>query len=543
MERRHVRRDLQPPHQLLSRLRHVVLARAVAVTPQVLRLHRLALAAPEVLQLVRDETALEGVDDERFDRGAVVLGGAALALPGLVLDEEGDVAAEVEVWRGEKREEQVSNEKRRKGERRKHTSNRVAAATDDHRDLERQARVDEDRLPRKLANTNEVEEVTLEDDDLLRNVLRESQHGACRLDKLEDGVFEAEVRTGEDGKVETFGIGVLVLLVLELRDRLEEHPSQVLAHERLGGVLLVDLAVLSGAVTVRRLLRRRVEAVLEDPKRGAEVGGLRSFGGEHAMDEAGDDADEVLLHGGREVGPDVELHLNDNFAERLLVEVGTMADDTGRVGGVHPDELIPEPDDLELDVAEEFAGRDGRDEVVGVGVGGGGGGFRGEEEDATEVGVDDVGTEATKLGEELREGLAHEAVDEAVQRRVVKTRCWRADPSPEVVEHEAPVSAVRVAGLRRPRLDHRPNHVECLRRENGVAELMRCLRRSSSVVVEVVSPALVVDSSSFAALELVDERRLEDGVDGKVTDLDLETSVRIAARSTDLGVDELVRPA
>jgi hypothetical protein len=60
-------RHLKPPHQILPRLRHVVLSGAVAVRAEVLRLHRLALTAAKVLELVRDEAALKGVDDEGFD--------------------------------------------------------------------------------------------------------------------------------------------------------------------------------------------------------------------------------------------------------------------------------------------------------------------------------------------------------------------------------------------------------------------------------------------------------------------------------------------
>lgn len=113
MKRRHVRRHLQPLDQLALCLRHLVLAGTVAVGAKVLRLHHLALAASEVLQLVREEAALEGVDDEGFDGGTVVLGRAALALPGLVLDEERDVAAEVEVCRGEQGEYEREKRQRR----------------------------------------------------------------------------------------------------------------------------------------------------------------------------------------------------------------------------------------------------------------------------------------------------------------------------------------------------------------------------------------------------------------------------------------------
>ena len=92
-----VRRDLDAPRQLLSRLAHAVLAGAEAVRAEVLRLHRAALAAAEVLKLVGDHAALECVDDESFDRRAVVLCRAALAGPGLSFDEQGHVPAQVEI--------------------------------------------------------------------------------------------------------------------------------------------------------------------------------------------------------------------------------------------------------------------------------------------------------------------------------------------------------------------------------------------------------------------------------------------------------------
>lgn len=90
-------RDLQALGELLLRLGHAILARAVAARAQVLGLHRLALAAAQVLQLIRDDAAVQRVDDERLDGCAVVLCRAALALPRLILHEEGDVTAQVEV--------------------------------------------------------------------------------------------------------------------------------------------------------------------------------------------------------------------------------------------------------------------------------------------------------------------------------------------------------------------------------------------------------------------------------------------------------------
>lgn len=92
-----VRRDLDAPRQFLSRLEHAVLARAEAVRAEVLRLHRAALAAAEVLKLVRDHAALECVDDEGLDRRAVVLRRAALARPGLSFDEQSHVTTQVEI--------------------------------------------------------------------------------------------------------------------------------------------------------------------------------------------------------------------------------------------------------------------------------------------------------------------------------------------------------------------------------------------------------------------------------------------------------------
>ena len=77
--------------------------------------------------------------------------------------------------------------------RRKLTSDRVASATDNHRHLERQARVDEHGLFGELADADKVEQVSLEHDDLLAAVAGETENRAGRLDELEDRVLEAKV--------------------------------------------------------------------------------------------------------------------------------------------------------------------------------------------------------------------------------------------------------------------------------------------------------------------------------------------------------------
>lgn len=62
--------------------------------------------------------------------------------------------------------------------------------------------------------------------------------------------------------------------------------------------------------------------------------------------------------------------------------------------------------------------------------------------------------------------------------------------------------------------------------------------RALGVVVEAVRR--LVEPGALTALELVHERRLEDGVDGEVADLDLEARVRVATGLANLGVDELI---
>lgn len=76
---------------------HRIVARALAVQTEVVRLDLLAPGAAKVLKLVRDDSTLDLVDHAGFDGVAVILRLATLTGPRLVLNEELGVATQVEV--------------------------------------------------------------------------------------------------------------------------------------------------------------------------------------------------------------------------------------------------------------------------------------------------------------------------------------------------------------------------------------------------------------------------------------------------------------
>lgn len=197
---------------------------------------------------------------------------------------------------------------------------------------------------------------------------------------------------------------------------------------------------------------------------------------------------------------------------------------------VHPHERLPEVDDLKREMSEQLVRVGGRQQVCGVGDRVGSRRLGREQDDLVEIGVDDRRSESTELGQQLDERLLHQAVEEAMDSRVEHAGRARADPAPEIVDENVGdgVVAPQTSLVEIPRLDHRLEDGEGLGRQDGVSESERVVGASLGVLVQVVRRRVKRKRPRTTSLQFVDERRLEQGIDGEVLDGDAERDVGVA---------------
>ena len=176
-----------------------------------------------------------------------------------------------------------------------------------------------------------------------------------------------------------------------------------------------------------------------------------------------------------------------------------------------PDKIIPVFLDLQIDEVEEWLALDRLDDILAVGVCIANLGLRGLKNKAVSVGKNDLRTNSTEISHELLEGFARHHLHIIVQGSVIHERVGVLNPSDKML-HQDISHGASLASFCPPSLDHLAKHKDTSIREGILRS--KCLGIISGRV----------ERDRVGTLQLVDERRGQDSVDGQVSDIKIDTN-------------------